>query len=211
MAKQSGMYFVDNGVVRAGVMAAIHMGETSLSELAGELGYERPHVGTLQRLLGMTNYVTRYDPSRRRVAIGLKAETGRRIFEIVAPEGEREEDWLVPVGPQYVARKAKRHEIGKGQGEAEWRYGMKVWGNGTPMVYSWRLRILVERAVREGRITMAELARELGYVKNDAAPLKRALGMKPTNSSGRFQTKMDEQTAIFLCRRLGYDPVDWGI
>lgn len=209
-------YLVDNAPIREAVLNACRTGEVSLSELSGELGYKRPCVSTLRRTLGMTKYVARHDANKQNMGIGMSLDNAKIIFDLVAPEGERQEDWLIPVGPQYTRRKSKVRFTGKTQGQAEWRYGMfPVWGNGMPMVYAWRIRVLVERAVREGRITLAELARALGYVKNDSAPLKRMLGMKAScGGQARtryFQTRMDEQTALKLCYRLGYDPVDWGI
>jgi hypothetical protein len=187
-------YYVENEPVRKAVILACREGHVSLSSLAGELGYKRVGTTLLRRQLGISTYIERYNGEARRV-VGIKPETARIIYNIVAPENEREADWLVPVEGWFNSRKGRGASL--------------VWANGKPLVYSWRLRILVENAVAEGRITLAEIARKLGYIKNDSAPLRRALGLKPHH--GVYQCLMDADNALFLCYRLGYDPVDWGI
>jgi hypothetical protein len=55
-----------------------------------------------------------------------------------------------------------------------------------------------------------KVARALGQVTPDPAHLKVMLGVKAAKN-GRYQDRIDYDTAVWLCRRLEYDPVDWDL
>ena len=78
------------------------------------------------------------------------------------------------------------------------------WGNGGDYV----LAAPVAAAVA-GRIDLVDLAKRRGETRPDAEGLKRSLGIKLDR--GHRSTQCGEELALWLCRQLDYDPVDWGL
>jgi hypothetical protein len=80
-------------------------------------------------------------------------------------------------------------------------------GVGGPYVYTAPIADIVRRrpwAVRN-------VARLRGDTTPDTSHIKVMLGVKPRKRGEGYQDRMDYDVAVWLCHRLGYDPVDWDL
>lgn len=75
----------------------------------------------------------------------------------------------------------------------------------------------VREAVLRSGISLAELARRMGYMRPDSTPLRRSLGLvayvdvKRHRAAGRWtQPSITYEMAERICEAAGIDPVDVG-